>query len=347
MRAPTTWSPLEEARLKSLWAGPLSAALIAEEFGDGRTRNAIIGKAHALNLPPRGRAPSAAAADGLTPRARAHAKRKAGGVVGGVRKAYKSKGDDVTFSRFVKVKGEPRLRARKQWTFAGLEKPHAAIDDGHTLFAKSVKPVAELPHVLVSGHSNVKIGRDVRKGALRGYWIYTLSLEERATCPRSCAHWRSCYGNNMPWAKRVDHSDQIALQKAIRNDLRIELGRRGRAGILVRLHALGDFFDPSYVMFWSDMLDRDSRLSVYGYTAWPPDSLIGQAVAYAKARHGQRFAVRWSNGGQDTDCTVSIKDSSAAPANAIVCPEQTGKTAGCGTCALCWSTDRNIAFVEH
>ena len=33
--------------------------------------------------------------------------------------------------------------------------------------------------------------------------------------------------------------------------------------------------------------------------------------------------------------------------NAIVCPEQTGATRACATCALCWGTTRNIAFVEH
>lgn len=35
------------------------------------------------------------------------------------------------------------------------------------------------------------------------------------------------------------------------------------------------------------------------------------------------------------------------PANAFVCPEQTGKTRCCATCAACWSTTKNVAFLEH
>jgi len=31
----------------------------------------------------------------------------------------------------------------------------------------------------------------------------------------------------------------------------------------------------------------------------------------------------------------------------IQCPEQTGKTQSCMTCALCWSTTKPIAFKEH
>lgn len=268
-----------------------------------------------------------------------------------VRKAYASRGDDATFSRWVKT-GRPHLPTQaelletprvvsprllqKPWVVAGRSKFHRG----------GVVDPATAPHVLVSGHSNVKIGRDVRKGRLRGYWIYTLTLEERATCPRTCHHWATCYGNNMPYAKRVDHRRDGLLKIAIDRDVRALLGVKGRAGILVRLHALGDFFDARYVAFWSDLLDRHPRLAVFGYTAWPPDSPVGRAIAEAKARHGQRFAIRWSNGGGGRDCTVPIQ-AVDAPVNAIVCPEQTGRVDGCGKCGLCWGTQKNIAFIEH
>lgn len=267
-----------------------------------------------------------------------------------IRKAYASKGDDCTLSRFVKV-GQPHLPTQAQL----LETPRVvsprqlarpAVAAGRSIFhAKGITQPGD-GRVLVSGHSNVKIGRDVRKGPLRGYHIFTLSLEERATCPRTCHHWATCYGNGMPYAKRVDHRDRAALEAAIRRDAELELRRRGRVGILVRLHALGDFFEPAYVQFWSDLLDDEPQLAVYGYTAWSPDSPIGAAVLAAKARHGARFAVRWSNGGLDADCAVPVR-SVDEPVNAIVCPEQTGRTAACATCGLCWGTTRNIAFVEH
>jgi len=269
----------------------------------------------------------------------------------GIRKAFARKGDDVTLSRFVKV-GAPLSQRSLPIPLphgeAHIGPGHArAIQAGRSLFhAKGVKAPADAGNVLVSGHNNVKIGRDVRKGPLKGYWIYTLSLEERATCPRSCHHWANCYGNNMPYAKRVDHADRHALQAAIERDIKRLLAVRGRRGILARLHALGDFFDPEYVEFWGLMLHEHPRLAVYGYTARHPLSVIGMRIQRVKLDYGSRFAIRWSSGGEAEDCTQPIRSVDEA-VNSIVCPEQTGATAACATCGLCWGTRRNIAFLEH
>lgn len=93
------------------------------------------------------------------------------------RKASAKDGDDVTLSRFVKLPGAHRAKPRQLC----LDTQHPALLGGHSLFRarRLVKP-SDVGSLLVSGHSNMKIGRDVRKGRLRGYWIYTLSLEERA-----------------------------------------------------------------------------------------------------------------------------------------------------------------------
>lgn len=74
---------------------------------------------------------------------------------------------------------------------------------------------------------------------------------------------------------------------------------------------------------------------------------IGACLDFVKREFGPRFAIRWSNGGEATDCTVSIRNADQAPAGAIVCPEQTGRSLACATCALCWGSNRNIAFLEH
>lgn len=263
----------------------------------------------------------------------------------GIRKAYAGLGDDCTLSRFVKtgkVERKPKARTRPLPGFA-----HPAVEAGRSLFHRNgVKPPDAVKNLLVSGHANVKIGRDVRKGKLfRGYWIYTLTLEERATCPRTCHHWVTCYGNNMPWAKRVQHGPR--LLRILETEIRQLLGKRNRAGILIRLHALGDFYSPEYVAFWDAMLRMHPRLAVYGYTARRRGDPIGDAVATVKARHGARFAIRWSDGGEDTDCTVSVVTEDSVPAGAFACPEQTYKTAACATCGLCWGTTKNVAFVEH
>jgi hypothetical protein len=287
------WSPENVEKLRELWASGKTAAVIARLFGDGRTRNSVIGKVHALKLTREKRKPKKGG----------HFHNREGGRV---RKAYASRGDDATFSRFVKVPASEREpaahRPPSQMWLPGTR--HEAVVMGRSIFhRRGVKPVAELKNLLVSGHSNVKIGRDVRHGRLfRGYWIYTLSLEERATCPSSCHHWQTCYGNNMPYAKRVDHRDPAALQARLRDEVAellsmVGVGPTLRTGVLVRLHALGDFFDEDYVDFWSTLLTAHDRLAVFGYTAHSPDSPIGLRIAAAKVEHGRRFAIRWSNGG--------------------------------------------------
>lgn len=280
----------------------------------------------------------------------------------GMRKAFASKGDDGTLARFVKVDPgpiTPKPRQPRQPRLDGFDNP--TIEAGRSIFYRhGVKPPrTERPksntayRVLVSAHNNAKIGRDVRKGKLRGYRIFTLSLEERATCPRSCEHWGNCYGNGMPYARRVDHRDRAALEAAIRADIVDMMAVRGWPGVLVRLHALGDFYDERYADFWGGLVREFPRLVVFGYTAHPVRSPVGQRIAHWRDRLGfERFAVRHSDGGLRRDCTVSIYDLQAPP-GAFICPEQAvgvtaaGKPILCATCALCWTTRRNVAFVNH
>lgn len=273
-----------------------------------------------------------------------------GDLLKGVRKAYASKGDDSTLTRFVKIPGAEKIASKRAQPWLHGTRFEASVK-GETIFKKSVIPPGDYP--LVSGHNNVKIGRDVRKGKLfRGYWIFTLTLEERKTCPRTCFHWDTCYGNNMPFAKRIDHIDAEKLQDSLEWQIGQELDHRvskknGQTGILIRLHALGDFFSVDYVRFWERMLEKHDRLACFGYTAWKLDTEIGCEIARVKHRFGRRFAIRYSDGWGPVDCTVPIHKESDCPPNAFVCPEQTEKTRCCATCGLCWNTDKNVAFLEH
>lgn len=253
-----------------------------------------------------------------------------------VRKADKAHGDDLTLTRWVKEPGRHTKPSR-----TGL----APADATGTRFPTRVLPISAMGSILVSGHSNVKIGRDVRKGRLRGYRIFTLSLEERATCPTSCEHWRSCYGNAMPFAKRVDHRDPAFLP-ALAEEIDM-LMRKPWPGVLIRLHALGDFYSVEYVDFWRDMLIEHQNLALYGYTARNNEDDIGPAIFALRRDFGLRAMIRSSNGARHNLATVSIKTETDCPASAFVCPEQTGKTRCCATCAACWSTTKNVAFLEH
>lgn len=220
-------------------------------------------------------------------------------------------------------------------------------DASGTRFKKSLVSVSDAGRLLVSGHNSMKLGRDVRKGKFRGYWIYSLSFEERATCPSSCHHWTTCYGNAMPFAKRIDHRDPGLLMMRLEEEIRHLLSVRGREGILIRLHALGDFFPPEYVRFWANMLALHDRLAIWGYTAHLPTSEIGFAIWSIKQIYGRRFAIRWSNGITSTNSTVPAPKGTAQVEGAFICPEQTGKTLACATCGACWSTNKNVAFLDH
>jgi hypothetical protein len=59
-----------------------------------------------------------------------------------------------------------------------------------------------------------------------------------------------------------------------------------------------------------------------------------------------RFAIRHSDAPPGSFGTKTLA-AGEDPAGAIVCPAQTGRSDCCGTCALCWSTPKTIAFREH
>lgn len=221
----------------------------------------------------------------------------------------------------------------------GIARDNPAAVEGRTIFARNVVPSSAQLRLLKSGANSVKIGSHVTKGSLSGAAIYTLTLEERATCPRSCAHWLDCYGNKMHWPKRITPDDGFLPRLA--GEL-AGLAERHEQ-FLVRLHVLGDFYAAEYVAFWRAQLRRLGGLHVYGYTA-RKGCEIAQAIDEMNAH--PRASIRWSNGlpGEFRSFTV---DNAAEAGDAIICPAQSDKTDCCGTCALCWSTPRAIAFLRH
>lgn len=221
--------------------------------------------------------------------------------------------------------------------------PHAI--KGTTVCSAKVRdPLNE--RVLKPGRNSTKLGERVTKGKWKGMPIYSLTLEERATCPRSCKMWLQCYGNNMQFAVRYRHG--TALEYALSMEL-AALSKKYPKGFVVRLHVLGDFYSVDYVKRWEFWLTRYPALRVFGYTSWPKDDPRGMMVASLRDRHWDRFAVRTS-GAPDGPRTAVFREGLLAPLkekDAIVCPAQTGRTASCGTCTLCWATQRPIAFIEH
>ena len=219
---------------------------------------------------------------------------------------------------------------------------HPAIVEGRSLFQARVYAADAVPRLLVSGHNSRKIGKTVMKGRWRGFPIFTLTLEERRTCPRSCTEWMTCYGNSMNWARRV------TVGAAFEQRLWAELGDKQREhprGFAVRLHVLGDFYSPGYVELWAAALDAFPALHVFGYTAHAPYSPVGDGIRELLGVEPKRWRIRFSGLDAPTDGSVVIERGDATPH--VVCPAQTGGTDCCATCALCWHSDRTIAFWRH
>jgi len=217
-----------------------------------------------------------------------------------------------------------------------------AYRTGRSLFPSRVFDPDEVKRVLKDGHQSRKIGKFVAKGPRRGWPIFTLTLEERATCPRDCNAWAFCYGNSMQAAERL--SAGPALEDALWRELE-HLQTEHPAGFMVRLHVLGDFYSLDYVAFWRRALCAFPALHVFGFTAHAIDSVIGSDIRHAVAWFGfDRFAMRFS--GLDGPELGSQLQPDAHP-KAIPCPAQTGATDCCATCALCWHSRRSISFARH
>lgn len=240
------------------------------------------------------------------------------------------------------------------WAVRGLDPSHPAMTENRTLFPSTVVEVTEdmTERLLVSGRNNRKLGETVTKGKFKGYALYGLSLEERATCPEDCAVRDVCYGNGMQMARRHRIGDPDTFFDKLGFEI-AELSTE-HEGVLIRLHVLGDFPSVEYVAFWADVLSEYENVAVYGYTArstvaWGGDE-IGDAIQSVKDQYADRFRIRWSSPVPRPDGAMVIGNipQTARTDEGIVCPAQTDATACCATCGLCWEAPKDtILFVKH
>lgn len=222
-----------------------------------------------------------------------------------------------------------------------------ALTEKRTLYPHMVVNDITEQRLLKSGINSSKIGGLVLKGKWKGMPIYTLTLEERATCPTSCHHWRSCFGAGMNFARRMSHKHPEFEMQLVREIA--ELASKHRKGFVVRLHVLGDFFSEHYVLLWRSMIETYPQLHIFGYTVRQDGDEIHRALQTLVNHHWDRCAIRFSNGRdwQSYPATLSLEHPIQRPPDAFICPEQTGKTESCGTCAACWSTRKRVVFLQH
>ena len=156
-----------------------------------------------------------------------------------------------------------------------------------TKYRKGVKA----PHInmLKPGKNNKKLGGTVSVKMWQDKPLFSLTLEERKTCPTTCQQWDNCYGNNMPFAHRFDHTHQD-FRRSLEYQLRY-LMEKHPDGIVVRLHVLGDFYSVEYVQFWEKMLDVYPTLSIYGYTHRETFGDIGSEIVRLNVEYPTQFRV--------------------------------------------------------
>lgn len=216
-----------------------------------------------------------------------------------------------------------------------------------TLYKGARRTLADYPYNVIKPVNNKKLGKAgaiVQKGQFKNYSIFTLTLEERATCPRSCFHWDDCFGNNMPFAHRIEHGAE--LERRIRKEI-AELCST-RRGVLVRLHVLGDFYSRDYARLWNELLSKYDNLAVWGYTHHEPASDIGRELTRNRGAFGARWSVRWSDQPVHEFSANSENLDKRQKGHAFICPEQEKKTASCATCALCWEQPKQrVVFLTH
>ena len=187
------------------------------------------------------------------------------------------------------------------------------------------------------------MGKYVTKGSLKGFPIFTVTLEERKTCPSHCHHWNECYGNNSLFSHRARHGS--SLQAHIKREIQ-QISKKYPNGFLVRLHILGDFYSASYVGMWLELMMKFPNLHVFGYTARDKrDGAIWNGLVRLRETFGKRWMVRHSGEPMNGYDIFAVREESES--DSIVCPQQEGKTAGCSTCSLCWETFKSIKFLTH
>ena len=210
-----------------------------------------------------------------------------------------------------------------------------------TRYKKSVKTPTDT--MFKSGANNKKLGGRVTKGMWKGMPLYSLTLEERKTCPQDCQQWNNCYGNNMPFAHRYDHTHKDFIYKAEQHLRRLAVNHE--SGFVVRLHVLGDFYTRAYVRAWRSWLEEIPQLRAYGYTHHKPWTPIGTSLRLLNLEYPDRWRIRFSDSSVSFSANVVKHDHESS--FGIICPEQLGQAESCASCAYCWHSEKPVFFLEH
>lgn len=227
-----------------------------------------------------------------------------------------------------------------------LKPGHPALTEARTIHTKTRKLPFE-GQVIKAVAANNKLGKGssvITKGKWRGMPMFSITLEERATCPSTCMRWAECFGNGMAFAHRFQHGPD--LEAKIKAEVEY-LAKIYPQGFVIRLHILGDFYSQEYVDMWYNLMYKHENLHVFGYTAHKEGG-IANAIYRNRIYFRERWWVRISANGEGRENGDKIYAAKAGEVKrSITCPEQTGDTESCLTCGLCWSINTTIGFIDH
>lgn len=225
-----------------------------------------------------------------------------------------------------------------------LNPNHPAITEKRTIHIKARKS-EDNPLKTVENNSKLGNGRKiVQKSKWKGQPMYSLTLEERATCP-PCEHYLDCYANMLMWGKRQS-TDGLELR--LYSQL-VDISNKYPKGFVVRLHIAGDFYSAEYVKFWEQCLKDFPQMTIFGYTARigkHNDEDIYEELKRLIYKYQDRFLIRFS-----TNKTGRGKLMYAAnegfKGKHFQCPEQIGKTSSCLDCMACLTSKKTVMFKTH
>ena len=240
----------------------------------------------------------------------------------------------------------PRRRFAQRGARPGVRvaADHPAVVNGTPLFPTQVRSASAGEWVLKRGEHSKKYGSHFSVGDWRGLPIYSLTLPERATCPRTCKVWDVCYGNGMPFATRFQVDSVLYAKLTVELEALAVVYPRGFA---LRLHSLGDFANVRYVRFWLDAVRTLPGLHIFGFTAWPRDSEIGSLME-VESRKWDRFRIRFSGDPRPRGATVTDPPAYGWSPNGFVCPAQAHRSdITCGSCGYCIKSQEPVVFARH
>ncbi|MBP3958396.1 hypothetical protein J8F10_24365 [Gemmata sp. G18] len=221
------------------------------------------------------------------------------------------------------------------------------------------------------------MARDVRNLLIQGNQklsqaIFHWDLPAALTCPGSSELCREkCYALRRRYLfPQVQERLQYCYEVSKRKDfptLMIEEIRRKGAAFVVRIHCAGDFFSPSYVRKWIEVVKGSPNTRFFGYSrSWRVQAIYPALCELAQQPNMRLFFSADSETGAPPELPENVrvawmmveeeepipevdlifrdfplrKNSPSRIGLTLICPNEVGDhrsdEVNCGTCGFCW-----------